>query len=637
MTLHISDFGGGVALLGAADVQRTDELQACDSYDIGERGQLVVASDLSNFADALDGDAVPARMSRLYACTPSGDPLARALLVVGLGIDAVSGLGLCISRINLVTGIPTYQLMTTVLQANGYQVTFAAFPFVDRLGVQQRPLIFCPSAREGVLPHDGLPTVCLKDSGAATTLLICDWLGTGSGQVNEAVAGTKNKSIYPRGVAGYNGHLMLWGFDNKAVDGEGANRLMFSNTGNPTKIGNDPGPAGVDRDFLDTDAINIGAAGEIIRAGYSWAGKFWIGTNRELHYLAGYGRDSFITNGTVGIRKSRNVIGPHCMIEGPDGLLYGVSSEGLWGFDGSAVEPLYRRVVDFRGKSLGWWDLIWQDATRATTYPGRTNQDLVWMLCDPDAMQVWVVIPWCNAAAGYGYGTDTVIIKFHVQTGGFTRQVFTGKILPHGSLIKRESSLPTRRYILDSQIVTNNVKVYGAKADASVSPILPTALPDVTFGEYAPYGVDDDGVTRRVYLTVSWDAAASLPIVFLATPFTDQEQLGAVRVSIQVAAPGAPADGDLWLDTSNTDTNIGNSVAGAIVPAAGDYVLKRWIASWAKWVVVPTGGGQLGTRATIPIAFRAVPAMRFKIRLQTTSAAGRYQIEGLGLDPSGAK
>lgn len=638
MTLHLSSFGGGVALVGSADTERTDELLACDSYDLGERGQLIVASDISNFAQSVVGTPAGGFGTLLYGITPAGTAQDRYLLIVGEAVRAGAN-GMQTWRYSI-PALTQQDLVSGNARAQGALVTFAAFPFVDRLGVQQRPTLICIAPRETEDPRTGNGLFVHHDSGGGLVEdsgAVFDWLGTGTGQFNEATAGTNGKALFPRGVAAYNNHVMLWGFDSRdATKGDGPNRLMFSNVGNPFKIGNDPGPVGVDRAFLDTDAVNIGGSGEIIRAGYPWAGKFWIGTNRELHYLAGFGRDSFTTNGTVNIRKSHNVTGPNAIIEGPDGLLYGVSTEGLWGFDGAAVEPLYRRLVDFRGKSLGWWDLIWQDTTRGTAYPGQTNQDLLWMLADPDVMQVWIVIPWCNAAAGYGYGTDTVIIKYHTETRGFTRQVIIGKQLTHGTILRRETASPKRVLMLQSQavVVDQNLREYGAKANQSVSPIVPTALPDVTFGDYSPFSPDEKGLQRRIYITVSWDNAAALPIVFLATPSVDGEALAAVQVSIQPAAPGAPADTDLWLDTSGTDQNIGTGIAGAIIPAAADYVLKRWVASWGKWVAVPKGGSEIGTRVTFPIAYKGLPGDRHRFRLQTTALSGRYQIESIGLDPA---
>jgi hypothetical protein len=39
-----------------------------------------------------------------------------------------------------------------------------------------------------------------------------------------------------------------------------------------------------------------------------------------------------------------------------------------------------------------------------------------------------MVIPGVNAAAGNGAGNDTIIIKYHTRSGGFTRQIILGKI-----------------------------------------------------------------------------------------------------------------------------------------------------------------------------------------------------------------
>jgi hypothetical protein len=155
----------------------------------------------------------------------------------------------------------------------------------------------------------------------------------------------------------------------------------------------------------------------------------------------------------------------------------------------------------------------------------------------------------------------------------------------------------------------------------------------IVAGEYSPYGASGSGICREATLTLSWENAAALPVVVTLTPHVDQQQLESVVVSIQAAAPGAPADGDLWLDTSGTDTNIGNATAGVLIPAAADFLLKRWVSSWAKWVIVPTGGGEKGTRATIPIAFKPVRGTRIKFAASIVSA-GRVAIEVLGQEPA---
>jgi hypothetical protein len=285
---------------------------------------------------------------------------------------------------------------------------------------------------------------------------------------------------------------------------------MFCNQGNPLKWGNDNQGSGAARSYTDSDAIILGDAGEIVRAGLKWNGRLWFGTNRELHYIAGYGRNTFLTDGANPVAKSQNVIGPHTMIEGPDRLLYGVSDQGLWAFDGSTFEPHWRRLVSFDKHSTGWWDLIWTDPSRVVGYPSRTNQDLVWMAVDWDAEQVIVGIPYCDATAGSGYGLDTVLIKFHIRGGGFTRQVFPGVQYTAAGYHRREAQEREVRLLGTGTAGQVALKRYGYQATPITSPILPTTLPRVKFGPYLPFGPDGDGVLRRAYLTLAWEAVASL-------------------------------------------------------------------------------------------------------------------------------
>jgi hypothetical protein len=372
-----------------------------------------------------------------------------------------------------------------------------------------------------------------------------------------------------------------------------------------------------------------------MRAGYVWAGRLWIGTNKALHYVEGYGRESFLTNGAIPIRRSRNVIGPHALIEGPDALLYGVSDQGLWQFDGGEVQPIGDRLRDFDDHSNGWWDLIWTDTSRTLlAYPGQSNADLVWMLAIPELNQVWIVIPYCSIANGYGFGADTVVIKYHTKTGGFTRQKFAGTILTHGAITEREQTVK-RQIFAASPGLAQNVQRYAWKATQTSSPAMPSSLPDVTFGEYAPFGPDGVGVFRKRYLTLAWASAAStLGLVFSLTPTADGETLTAVKLTISASTPGTPANGDLWLDTSGTDTNIGNGTAGSIVPAnAADFLLKRFVTTWNKWVQVP-GAGQQGRRVTLPIAFDYARGTRFTVRCQCAAADRRFQIENFSEKPA---
>jgi hypothetical protein len=253
------------------------------------------------------------------------------------------------------------------------------------------------------------------------------------------------------------------------------------------------------------------------------------------------------------------------------------------------------------------------------------------MVSDVENMQVWIVIPYCDATAGYGAGTDTVIIKYHTQTGGFTRQVFTGLKLTSGMFTRREpGSAPQRCVGVVSG--SNPIMRYGYKSTATTAAALPTALPTVTLGEYALYGPDGVGVYKSGELTLRWEAVGSLPLVFTATPTVDGEAGTATTITIKSTAPGSPANGDVWVDTSGTDTNIGNGTAGTLVPAhAADYLVKRWVTGWSKWVVM--GGGQQGTRVTIPIAWIPMRGTRLSLALACTTLTGRYQLEGVGFLP----
>jgi hypothetical protein len=279
--------------------------------------------------------------------------------------------------------------------------------------------------------------------------------------------------------------------------------------------------------------------------------------------------------------------------------------------DGELVEHIYRKLVDPNetlARLLGS-DLVRRDA-RGGTYPGRTNADLVWLLSVPSLNQLWVVIPFCNAAAGAGFGSGHRHHQVPHATGGFTRQVFLNKSFTSWRRRQAERGQPDTILFVNSPAVptrTRSTAIASARRRRS-----PAAAPmSIVAGEYSPFGPDGSGVCREAFLTLSWENVAALPVVVTLTPFVDQQQLENVVLSIQAAAPGRSGDGDLWLDTSNTDTNLGNSTAGAY-PAAGDYVLKRWMNEL----------GQVGDRARrrrreghardVPIAFRPVRGTRIK-------------------------
>ncbi|MDB4876466.1 MAG: hypothetical protein JWM41_2912 [Gemmatimonadetes bacterium] len=631
--LSVPSFGGGVVLEGSADAQRTDEVQAADSYDIGPRGQLVAASDKSNFFNVQDGATHP--LTQLYGMDAAQVPQGSFLIAIG----DFSG-NTYISTINIDGSSPGGTSTGAVL-VGGISATFAEFPFTGVVdGKQKRVVLICLGARSGQNPRQaaGLYALVYDQAGpsyALQSIVHYDALGTGTN--GEFPGGTRAAQLYPRGVIAYNNFAFLWGFDNHdATNGDGPNRLMFSNLGNPLKYGLDPAPlpaVEADRAFTDSDAFTIGGAGEVIRAGCVWDGKLWLGTNQGLHYVAGFGRESFLTNGALPTAGSKNVIGPHCLIEGPDRLLHGVSDEGHWIFNGGTTDPVFLKLHNFAGKSPGYFDQVWSDPSQAAGFPGKTNQDLVWMLSVPELMQVWIVIPFCSIANGYGQGTDTIIIKYHCLTGGYTRQLFPNMTMAHGVLYRRDQTGPVQTFVCGTNLSTNLIR-YGYRASGAASPVMCSVLPDATLGEYAPHGPDGVGVSRKLYLTLSWESS-SLPLVFTVTPTVDQKPAGpAIVLTIGAVAPVGPLDGDTWVDTSGTDTNLGNGTAGSFTPASpADFIVKRWAAGRAKWDYMPVGGEQ-GTRMSVPIAYTPHRGSRVKYRVQCTSAAGRFQIEGVGLEPT---
>jgi hypothetical protein len=461
---------------------------------------------------------------------------------------------------------------------------------------------------------------------------VYDALGTGND--GQYPGGTDAVQLYFRGIAGYNNTLFGWGFDNSdPMYGDGPARLMFSAVGNPYMWGNDNQAAvGTNRPFSDTDGITVGSAGEVITSCLASHGKLYIATNRGLHYLSGYGRDSWTTDGTTGVAQSLDVIGANAMIEGPDGLLYGVSSRGLWRLNTISyftvpVEHLYRKLIKFDGTSPGYWDLIATTPTASPGYPGTTNSDLVWMYSDVQNMQVCIVIPFANLN---GSGQGTVIIKYHTESGGFTRQL----ISPNN--ISFTAGAPFKRTATSAAVT-----VFGDSGSGNGTtvrqypPLNPASTATggaITFGEYAPFGPDGEGVCRVCYLVLSWVTDA-LPITGTITPSVDQRVFPTVNLTISPTVPATPADGDLWVDTSGTDPNLGNATSGTIVVALNDYLVKLWKASWNQWVILPRSGGAKGSRNGIPIAFTAQRGTRVKIAL-SLSAADKVQVEGLGLEPA---
>lgn len=296
-------------------------------------------------------------------------------------------------------------------------------------------------------------------------------------------------------------------------DGDGPNRVMFSNLGRPLKWGNDQGNAGTDRPFEDSDAIVLGDAGEIIRDAIVYQKTLVFGTNKGLHYIAGYGRDSYRTDGANPIMRSYNVIGRN-LIEGPDKALYGVGDQGLWCMPGleSIPKPIFEKLRDYSGRSTGYWDLIWTDVSRGSTYPGTTNQDLVWTAVDWDRLQVIVGIPWCSIANGYGYGEDTVILKYDVRGGGFTRQKFPGVQYTSAGYFRAQAQQAAMKFLGTGTAGESQIQRYGFNQALAYSP-RDTDIPETAtmhLGPYAPFGADGRGTVRRMYVVFSLEAALTV-------------------------------------------------------------------------------------------------------------------------------
>lgn len=640
--LPVRAFSGGVVLEGSPDVESGIELEACDEYDLGRRGGLVLASAPVAWCGLPTGWVAVSRVVPGIEDQVGGD-----LFIAG--VDNTNAYALAVGNRSQAanTLLPAGNAFSVAAPApltGGYLMQLVCVPYAVNESLHGTPyrsnaLVFLNiGSREsggsfhgsGLSP--GLYRLGLVDLGLAAVVGLVsidkyDFLGTGP-QSEQFAGGTKGKPCYFRGIFKYGPLLCGWG--SPATTGfakNGDNRVMFSNPARPMKFGRDDQAGGVgDRDYRDIDAVIIGAAGEFIRAGLEWRGRAWIGTSRELHWFSGYGVDSIVTDGTRSAHR-QNVLGPHCMIEGPDTLLHGVGSQGHWVFDGNEFDLAGRKLVKFNGTSPGFWDLIWTDpAGSSLTVPGKTNQDFVWMLRDDVQQQVWIVIPYCNATTGYGVGTDTVVIKYDVRTGGYSRSVFLGKTLTAGCYIPRDADASEAR-ILAPMAGAYQLARYGNRATAVTPPPLPLGTP-VFQVTRTPGGPEGRAITTFSTLTLAWDVGA-LPLVFNFTVTIDGSPQPTVKVTIGPVAPVAPAAGDVWLDTSGTDAALGVATAGALIPAVAGYVRK--VFSWNKWVPLG-GGGMKQQRATFAVPLKVAEGARFTLTVTLVSAAGRYQVEAITFD-----
>lgn len=639
--LHVPSFSGGVILGGSADAQATTEVRQADNWDIGLRGQFMSAPTLSAFLQVNDIGTIPAPVAPIAVGTVKYANSNPQAILVSFGKNASNAVSVLLSQVALRAGLSGNPAVLQTVAVAGFTpptdpvintlktpwVTFAPFPYVNGAGVQTQAMFVNIGGRYDDANAREFPGlyVLVFDGTNYTFHPISDYDSLGTGPDGEFTGGTRSLQLYPRGIAVYNNHLFAFGFDGSdATHGEGPARLSFSNIANPFKWGNDNiGTSGTNRPFTDSDAIQVGNGGEAITALLSAMGNLWIGTNRGLHYLQGYGRDSFTTDGTTSVAAALDVTSPYGLIEGPDGHVYGLSSRGLWRYVWqwhlSHIEHLYRKLVAFDGTSNGYWDLL----QGAGAIRGNCNIDLAWMRSDVPRQQVWVVIPGCNATTGTGLGNDTVIIKYHIEGGGFSRQVLFNVLwYPSGEMRKGGT-------ITDLTVIPVNtgttLQTYGGGTPSTGT---------LKLGEYAPFGPDGDGIVRTFWLTLSWLASSALPITATVTPLVDEQLLPVVNLTIGATAPASPSDGDVWVDTSGSDTNIGNATAGTLIPSTGDYLCKRWMASWNKFIIISSAGGMQGVRVTVPIAFRAVRGARNSF-IVSSNASGIIQFEGLGMEPSG--
>jgi len=559
---HIPGWPAGVVQEGSADTQRTDELRSCDGYDIGPRGAIIASRDTSDYVSLVDLQGSPAAWTGLHKLKSVSGGNFTSELAVGEGKDAGAVLRYLLAQFvrenTSAAAITSFGALS--VRSEGVVVTVAEFPgayavtnaaetinvFLVNIGAREN---FAPNVAPGLYVAYVVP--------ASTTILLApissfDALGTGSRSADKS-GGTKASQLYFRGITAYNTFAIGWGFDTRGGSGkDGPSRLMFSNIANPLKWGNDDqGAATTDRFYTDSDAIFIGDGGEIIRGGLTWRKRFWIGTDKQMHYLAGFGRNSFLTDGSNPIAKAENIVGPNAMVEGPDGLLYGVGELGMWAFDEGSFERHHKRLRNFSGTSIGYWDLIWTNPLNADTYPGKTNADLVWMVADWELDQVVVGIPWCNATSGRGYGTDTVLIKFNVRTSGFSRQAFLGRTYTAGDYLRRQRQYREARFLGTATAAKVSVQKFG---DALVTGSIATPLPKFGIGPHALYGPDGDGVYRKLFATLEWEASNG--------------GLGSWTIRVSAADQAWKS-----VAVSPAGMHVAVSESGAATPASDDFAL----------------------------------------------------------------
>ena len=118
------------------------------------------------------------------------------------------------------------------------------------------------------------------------------------------------------------------------------------------------------------------------------------------------------------------------------------------------------------------------------------------MAIDYDRQQVVVGIPFCNAMTGSGprqrHGADQVPrADGRLHAADF----FPGVNLTCAAYLRQEGQQPAVKWT-GQPLPGTTIRRYGYQGTPSASPMMPRQLPLLTFGPYAPFGPDGEGVVR---------------------------------------------------------------------------------------------------------------------------------------------
>jgi hypothetical protein len=634
--LNVSAFEG-VMLAGSPLTRKISQLDACENYEIGLGGQIQIASMPTDYLVLNDqANPTPNPWTRIYGLFAGRFQQKVVLYAVGQGTSfggppvhfmghfTPRGESSPVNPLNIVNFDPNVNVW-------GFIVTACTFPYVTT--GQQFLTLFNVGARGAQNPRDAPGLWAISDNGQTLQ------------QVKSLGIGTNAVPLYFRGIEVYNNMVFGYGFDNSdATHGDGPNRLMFSNVTFPLLWGNDNiSKATPNRPFTDSDAVPVGSGDEAIRGLRAARGRLWIGTNRGLHYIEASGRQSIKQDGgsVSRVTGSLGCIGPNAMCQGPDGKLYYVSPQGLCVveqptiYSPPIVNNLGAKLWDGAGHSRDWWDLIWFDQTASILgYPGQTNQDLVSIMVDQDMHTIRIVIPYCDPFTGYGPGTDTVMINYHVSSGGFSRVIMQSNAFTGSLYLPREQTTLGGMFLARSSGIGTNIQRYAFRnSQADDAPLPPNGgVAKFRHGPVYLFGAEGEGTDQKFYLTVSWKVGVEPDFEFGVAVEVDGNPIPPLTITIGAVQPDG-GNGDMWVDTSNLDTSLGNATAGTSIKANNGFQIKRYVPTWGKWVRVP-GGGQQENRVTIPIAVQSQLGNYMRVEVSMLNANAPHQIEVLGYQPA---